>query len=224
MEVRAQVTPRYATTLSSEIVGRIVSLPVREGESFVEGQELAAIDCASYEARLTQADAQTRRNERKAQALRLLDQRGATGKVELELAEIDVAASRAERQLAAIDVSRCTINAPFSGSVTGLKVKNHQYVPVGEQIISILSNRELEVEMLVPSRWLAWLTTGRHFTIHIDELDQDFPASVTRLAADIDPVSQSVKVFATVTGDFPSLSPGMSGLARFNVPEPEPAQ
>lgn len=217
-EIRAQMTARHATTLSSEIAGRISALPLREGESFGKGQELAAIDCASYDARLGQAEAQVRRNERKAQALRLLDQRGATGKVELDLAEIDVAAARAERELARIDVSRCVIKAPFAGSVAALRVKNHQYVPIGEPIVAILSDTELEVEMLVPSRWLAWLRRDARFNVHIDELDRDFPATVTRIAADIDPVSQSVKVFATIDGDFPALVPGMSGLARFDTP------
>lgn len=32
-EVRAQLTPRYSTTLSSELAGSITSLPVREGKA-----------------------------------------------------------------------------------------------------------------------------------------------------------------------------------------------
>lgn len=222
VDVRAQLTPRYATILSSEIAGRITQLPVREGEAFQKGQELVGIDCASYRAKLAQAEAQVSRNERKAEALRLLDKRGATGKVELDLAEIDLDAAKAERELAAIDVSRCSIAAPFSGRVAELKVKNHQYVPLGEPIIEILSDKDLEVELLAPSRWLTWLKSGTRFAVHIDELGRDFPAVVTRLGAHIDPVSQSVKVYAKVDGDFPDLVPGMSGLARIDPASPAP--
>ncbi|MEP9378482.1 efflux RND transporter periplasmic adaptor subunit [Aquabacter sp. CN5-332] len=224
VDVRAQLTPRYATILSSEIVGRIISLPVREGETFQKGQELVGIDCASYRAKLGQADAQVSRTERKLEAFRFLDKRGATGKVELDLAEIDVEAARAEKELAAIDVSRCSILAPFSGSVAELKVKNHQYVNLGEPIVEILSDRELEVELLAPSRWLVWLKRGTRFRVRIDELGRDFPAVVTRLGAHIDPVSQSVKVYAQVEGDFPDLAPGMSGLAHFQAPTPATAE
>lgn len=222
VDVRAQLTPRYETVLSSEIAGRVTALPVREGEAFQKGQELVSIDCASYRAKLAQADAQVSRAERKAEALRLLDKRGVTGKVELDLAEIDLDAAQAEKSLAAIDVSRCIIIAPFSGRVAELKVKNHQYVTLGEPIIEILSDKDLEVELLAPSRWLGWLKAGTRFSVHIDELGRDFPAVVARLGAHIDPVSQSMKVYARVDGDTADLVPGMSGLARFDpTPAPE---
>lgn len=218
-EVRAQLTPRYSTTLSSELAGSITSLPVREGQSFSAGDTLVTMDCTSHDARLAQADAQLRRNERKARALRLLDQRGATSKLEHDLAQIDVAAAQAERDLVAADVARCTIAAPFAGSIAALAVKNYQYVPAGEPIVTILSDQELEAEMLVPSRWLPWLAKDARVSLHVDELGRDFPLVVDRIAANIDPVSQSVKVFARVDGNFPALLPGMSGLARFFFPE-----
>jgi membrane fusion protein (multidrug efflux system) len=213
-DVRAQLIARRTTILSSEIAGKILELPIREGEAFREGQEIVAIDCAAYRARLAQMDAQVNRARRKAEALRLLDQRGATGKVDLDLAEIDLEAAQAEQQLAAIDASRCSIAAPFSGRVAELKVQRFQYVTAGQPIIDILSDQNLEVELLAPSRALSWLKPGTIFTVQIDELARNVSATVTRIGARIDPVSQSVKIFGKVDRGTADLVPGMSGLAR----------
>ncbi|MBB4574634.1 efflux RND transporter periplasmic adaptor subunit [Rhizobium lentis] len=194
-------------------------MPFREGESFRQGDEIAAIDCATYEAKLSLADAQVRRGERKVAALTVLDKKGATGKVDVDLAEIEVLAAKAEYSAAAADVSRCNIVAPFSGRIAELKIRRYQYVSAGEPMLDIVSDHDLEVELLAPSRWLSWLKPGATFAVRIDELNRDFPAVVTRTGARIDPVSQSIKIYARIDGDFPELIPGMSGLALIAPPE-----
>ena len=68
--------------------------------------------------------------------------------------------------------------------------------------------------MLAPSRFLSWLQPGTAFVLRIDELGRDFPAAVTRIGPRIDPVSQSVKIFGQIQGEFADLVPGMSGIAR----------
>lgn len=218
IEVRAQLIARHTTVLSSEIAGKIDSLPVREGEGFVVGQEIAGIDCATYQARLLLADAKFNGSARKLEAVRLLDKRRAVSPIDLDLAAIEVDAARAEQQLAAKDVGRCRIVAPFAGRVAELKVQRYQFVEAGQPVIDVLSDRELEIEMLAPSRSLAWMRPGLAFSVHVDELDRDYPAVIARIVPRIDPVSQTVKIYSRIDGDFPELLPGMSGLGRLMPP------
>jgi membrane fusion protein (multidrug efflux system) len=219
IEIRAQLTPRHATVLSSEIAGKISSLPVREGQSFTQGQEIAALDCDTYRARLQLSQAKANGADRKLEAVRLLDQRGAVGRVDLDLAVIDVDAAKAEQEMAAKDVSRCSLLAPFSGQVAELRVKRFQYVAAGEPVIDILNERDLELELLAPSRWLSWMKVGVSFTMEIEEIGRGYPAKITRIVPRIDPVSQTVKIFGKISGDHPELVAGMSGIARLRPPE-----
>ena len=219
VEIRAQLVPRHTTVLSSEIAGKISALPVREGEAFAQGQELAAIDCDTYRARLQLAEAKTTGAERKLEAVRLLDARRAVGKVDLDLAVVDVDAARAEQQMAAKDVSRCTLLAPFAGRVAELRVKRFQSVAAGEPVIDILNERDLELELLVPSRWTSWMKLGAAFRMDVEELDRTFEAEITRIVPRIDPVSQTIKIFGRIPGDHPELTAGMSGKARLTPPE-----
>ncbi len=222
VEVRVQITPRHATILSSEIAGKISELPFREGEAFEKGQEIASLDCDSYRARLQLTDAKVSGAERKLEAIRLLDQRKAVGRIDVDLAASEFDAAKAEQQMAAKDVSRCIVHAPFSGRIAELRVKRHQYVAAGEPLADILNERELEIELLVPSRWIAWLKAGTRFTTRIEELQRDYPAEVTRIVPRIDPVSQTVKLYGTIMGAHAELVAGMSGIAQLTAPPRAP--
>jgi hypothetical protein len=74
----------------------------------------------------------------------------------------------------------------------------------GQALLDILDDSALELEFLVPSRWLSWLQQGTEFQVRIDETGKTYPAKVQRLAARVDPVSQSIKVNAAIHGKFPS--------------------
>ena len=72
----------------------------------------------------------------------------------------------------------------------------------------------------MPSMWLKWLKLGLDFRVQLDELNQDYPAQVDTLGANIDPVSQTVVVVAHITGNHPELLTGMSGKAVFTQAQP----
>ncbi|MBF0192584.1 MAG: HlyD family secretion protein [Magnetococcales bacterium] len=110
----------------------------------------------------------------------------------------------------------CRIQAPFSGKVANLLAREHQYVTPGHQLMKILDHRHLEMEMVVPSRWLLWLQIKDRFTIRIDETGKSYPAAVIRLGAEADPVSQTIKIVGETVGEHPELLPGMSGVALFS--------
>jgi hypothetical protein len=87
------------------------------------------------------------------------------------------------------------------------------------QPLEILDDRSLEVELIAPSRWLAWLKPGYGFAVHIEETDKTYPAVITRVGGRVDPVSQTIKVFGEIQGDANDLMAGTSG--RVNIPPPK---
>lgn len=212
-EIRLHLVPRRTVVLSSEIAAQIVELPVREGEAIKDGQRLVALDCAPYRAKLTRAEAMLARAKRQADVQQLLDRQGATSRLELDLALADVAAADAEAAAARIPVGRCAISAPFGGRVVELRAQRWQFVREGEPVVEILDDREIEVEMIVPSTMLATLRPGTQFRAAIEETRKEYPVEVSRIAARIDPVSQTVKIFGRIVGKFPELLSGMSGQA-----------
>jgi len=102
--------------------------------------------------------------------------------------------------------------------VSEQKVREQQYVQPGQVIMDIIDDSVLEIEFLVPSKWLAWIKPGYKFQVGIDETRKSYPAKVQRIGARIDPVSQSIKLVATIDGRFPELIAGMSGRVSLTAP------
>lgn len=213
--IRTQLVARHDVEISSEVAAKIARLPLKEGDAFAKGDLLVAFDCGLYRAQLTKAvatAAAAKRTQEVTSKLAALHSAGA----------LDVAQAQAHAKEAAADaaymramVGKCTIHAPFAGRVAKRDAAPFEYVTPGKPLLEILDTGALEVKLNVPSKWLAWLKPGAKFTVHVDELDADYPAQVERLGARIDPVSQTVDVSGRIVGAPAELLPGMSGWASF---------
>jgi RND family efflux transporter MFP subunit len=213
--IRTQLNARNAVTVSSEIAARIASLPLREGDAFRAGQALVGFDCGLYQSQLQKAQAATAAADAVVQSDKRMAELNSIGRYELQQAQAKLEEAQAEAAGAKLLVSRCSIAAPFTGRVAKRHVAAHQYVTPGSPLLDVLETGQLELQMIVPSKWLAWLKPGAAFTVDVDELGRRYPAKVQRLGAQIDPVSQTVAVFGVMDGNQPGLLPGMSGWAAF---------
>lgn len=88
----------------------------------------------------------------------------------------------------------------------------------GQAVLDILDDSSLELEFIIPSKWLAWLKPGHKFQVRIDETQKAYPARIQRIGARIDPVSQSIKAIAVIDGQFADLLAGMSGKVELSPP------
>jgi membrane fusion protein, multidrug efflux system len=219
VEARAHLVAVRKPVISAEIPGRVVSIDFRAGQSFVRGSLLVAFDCGLHRLREARAQAQRDRAARQLASLQSLDRSGATSRLEVGLALAEVAAADAELRLAQQIAQRCEIRAPFAGAVVEARVQPGEYVTEGQPLIEILDNADLELEAIVPSRILAWLRERTVFEVDIDEIADRLQARLSRIAPLIDPVSQTVKIYARVDARHHSLLAGMSGRARFVQPD-----
>ncbi len=210
-EIRAQLMPLRYTTLASEIGAKINRLAVPEGGRFRAGETLISFDCVLQQAQLNRAKAAETATEQTWNANRRLNELNAVGKVELDVSQAEVAKAHADVAANAALLSKCSVAAPFTGRVAEQKVREQQYVQPGQPLLDILDDSALELEFIVPSKWLAWLKPQQSFQVEIDETGKRYPARVQRIGARVDPVSQSVKLSAVIDGRFGELVAGMSG-------------
>ncbi len=218
-QIRAQLSPVRYTTISSEIPARVKKLSVLESGRFKQGQLIVELDCSLQQAQLQKVRAELASSEHIHEANRQLAAMNSVGKLDLELSESGVQKARADVLSVETLLGKCQIEAPFSGRIAEQKIREQQYVQAGQPLLDILDDSELELEFIVPSRWLVWLKPGLKFEVRVDETMQNYPARFTRIGARVDPVSQSVKVAAAIEGNFPELVAGMSGTVNVKVPE-----
>lgn len=139
------------------------------------------------------------------------------GKVELDVSQAEWNKARAEVAANRSLLSKCQITAPYAGRVAEQKIREQQYAQPGRALLDILDDSALELEFLVPSRWLSWLHSGSEFQVRIDETGKPIPPRCS-VWLRVDPVSQSVKVNAAIHGKFGELIAGMSGQVLLAPP------
>lgn len=218
-EIRAQLMPRRYTTVAAEIGAKVNRLPLPEGGTFRAGQLLVGFDCSLQQAQMQKARAELQGAEQTLKTNQRLAELNSVGKLDLDMAQAAALKARAEVVAHQAVLGKCAIAAPFSGRVAEQKVREQQYVQPGQALLDILDDSVLELEFLVPSRWLSWLRVGGTFQVQIDETRKTYPAKFIRIGARVDPVSQSVKVAAAIDGQFKELIAGMSGRVQITPPE-----
>jgi len=221
-DIRAQLSPRRYTTLGAELGAKVNRISVKEGEHFKAGQVLVSLDCSLQSAQLQRAKAALSAADKTWVANKRLAELNSVGKVELETSEAEVMKAKADISLMGATLAKCQLTAPFSGRVAEQKVREQQFVQPGQPLLDILDDSALELEFIIPSRWLAWLKSGTAFKVRIDETAREYPAKITRIGARVDPVSQSVKAAAVIDGTFPELIAGMSGKVLLVPPAGTP--
>lgn len=216
--VRGVIKALDEASLSTELSARVVKIGFREGEPFKKGELLIAFDCERYRAEQQSADAVAREMRTSLESNQQLEKFSAVGKHDVEISRARLDKAEAEARALKARLNQCDIIAPYDGRVAELAVNLYEWPQSGKPFLKIVSRARLEIEIIVPSRWLSWLATGAELSFNVDETGRDYQAKVVRLGAAVDAVSQMVKVFAVFADPVGEVLPGMSGTAHFVRP------
>ena len=98
---------------------------------------------------------------------RLIDKRNEYAKFESEVAEKEAAVSSAKANLrmAEIDLNYANIRAPYSGVVAERHISLGNFVRVGDAVVTLVNDSDLEVEVNVPQSRLKGIVPGTKVTI-----------------------------------------------------------
>jgi len=220
-KVRVLLIPDQETTVSrsgsSLAAARINKLNVTLGSTFSAGKTLITFNCNVPRARLDMSKAElSGAVETHTAKLRMqgLEQ---AGDVEVALAASVVAKARAEVKLGELQISYCSITAPWDGRVAKVYVRNHMTVTPGQPMLDLVKSGPLRLRVNIPSRLLSQLRIDSKFEVTIDETEKTYQAIVVAINSRVDAVSQTVEIEGLMTQRFPELLAGMSGTAM--IPE-----
>ncbi|MGL4325739.1 MAG: efflux RND transporter periplasmic adaptor subunit [Beijerinckiaceae bacterium] len=218
--VRGIVRAVHEAWIATELNARMIQISRREGESFKKGDVLIAFDCDKYNSELEAARAEQEFNKLALDNSIELDKRRAIGKFEVAQNKTKFDKAKAQAETLATRVRECTIAAPFDGRIAEMKARAFETSTPNQPLMRLINTDALEIELIVPSLWLRWIQPGFQFRVKIDETETEHTASVQRMAATVDSVSQTVKIMAVFAQDSRVILPGMSLTAELNQPAP----
>lgn len=218
IEVRGLVKPIREAALSTNRFAKISEIHFKEGEHFKQGEKLVRFDCLQQRAEERAVEADVSAREAVYKNNQDLSQYNAVGSLELELSKTQYEKSLADLNVLKIRNYECAIKAPWNGRITEVKANKLEVVEPGREIMRIIDDSSLEIEMIVPSKWLTWLQPGMAHTIVIDETGKSYESAIVRIGARVDPVSQTLRIFASFKNGASDVLAGMSGKVIFDVP------
>lgn len=205
-------------TITTDLSAAITRMPFRRGQKFQKGEILLEFDCRKYRQDLAAAKADAKAELANLSSQKEMARHRAAGRNEVEIAEAKYEKANAIAQGLAVRVEQCAIRAPFSGRVAEISAHTYETPQPGKPLIKIIDDANFEIDMIVPSKSLAWLKAGTEFQFRVDETGEAYAARILRFGAAVDPVSQTIEVTAVFLKTPGNILPGMSGYALFTRP------
>ncbi|MBW2416674.1 MAG: efflux RND transporter periplasmic adaptor subunit [Deltaproteobacteria bacterium] len=230
VELPGQIQAGQRADLGFEVAGRIIELPVSEGQRVAKGTVIGRIDPRDYQAQLDSANAKLRQTKADYQRRKELYDRDVISKSELELRQRTYEVAKAGVAEAMKAVEDTKLVAPFDGTVARKLKEERENVQAKEPVVRFQNASQLELVVAVPERTMAAagdltdldsITRRVRPQVEVSSLPgRRFPARFTEVATVADPVTRTFAV--TVTFDPPDDAQVMAGMtARVVVTQAE---
>lgn len=215
--LRGVVRAVHQAAFSTELATPVAAIGAREGQRFKSGDLLLEFDCRRQHHELSALAATVREAQVTHESNAHLLRNGASNRNDVAIAQTRLQKAQSEHAALKQRLAGCQIVAPFDGVVVEIGVNVHELPAPGKPLMVVVSDRLLEIEVIVPSRELPRLNTGIRFEFTVDETQRIYAAHVLRTGGAVDPVSQTAKVYATFSAHFDDVVPGMSGTAMLHA-------
>jgi RND family efflux transporter MFP subunit len=234
------VVARRKAVVSAKIQGRLAELKVEEGSRVREGQLLARLESADYEAQVARARAQLERaqadlaeNHRQLRQAERLTRESIMARDQLEavesrvrIAEADVSRARADLAFAHATLRDTRILAPFTGTVVKKMAEVGESVapiPPGVNIstssgaiVALADLETLEVEADVAESNVARLGPEQPAEVAVEAFpDRRYRAVLRQVIPTADRTKATVQVKVTILDKDQNLKPEMSAKVTF---------
>ncbi|TDW60281.1 RND family efflux transporter MFP subunit [Oceanimonas baumannii] len=199
--------------LAFNVPGRIIELPVQEGQRVEQGTLVARLDGENYQIRLNSAEAEYNKARTDYNRVnRIWQQSQAVARAEVDQKRTAMEVARANYLAAQKDMDDTRLRAPFNGVITRRQVENFSNVQAKQPVLSLQDTENLEIVISVPERVVRTAPKQLEgLAVFADRPEQPLPVRLKAFSAEADPQTQSYEaVLALDAGTDFTMLPGMS--------------
>ena len=223
--------PRAQVQVVAEVGARLVRIQKDEGSRVQRGDVLAVLDPVDFrlgheraqaalkmaEATLAHAEAEKERADSLLKTGGITDKDHLASQMNLRVAGASVAQARAEVAMAAQQLSRSTVRAPFGGRVANRLADPGAMLAAGTAIFTVVDDSVLEFRAAVPSASYNRVKVGAPVDVSVDAVPgQAIAGRVARIAPLVEERSRSFEAVVEVPGS-PQLVGGLFARAVVRV-------
>jgi RND family efflux transporter MFP subunit len=194
-ETTTRIEAEKRVQVTSEGVGKCISVKVDEGDKVSAGDVLAELDKSELSAQMQSANAQLQKLKSDNDRAKQLFTEGLSAK-----AEYDNARYAYEQQLASVNqlqvqMGNMTIRSPINGIITQKMVQHGQLVSSGSPVFEVVDPNSYILTIKPPEKLVSRMKIGQVAKVGIDAVQgEEFEAKVRRINPSVDAQSGTVKV------------------------------
>lgn len=194
IEIQGSVTSDEYVTASAEIGGRILKMPLQEGQNVKTGQLVATLDVEQVNKQIAELEKSLElANDVFARQERLWKQNIGS---ELQFLQAKNNKERLEKSLETVkfQLTKANVYAPKSGVVEMVNLKAGELAGPGVPIVQILNTNKVKVVASVPETYLTSVKRGDLVTVKFPALDLEKQAKISRIGTTVNPANRTFDV------------------------------
>ena len=205
------VAAARGVTISNESPGVVRAIRFESGAKVRAGQILVELDASVERAQLASLNARQELASKNAARTRNLTESGAYTTAQLESDDAQLKTVSADVAALKAQIERKMVRAPFAGKLGIRSVNLGQYLNPGTPITMLESQEAVFVDFTIPQQELARVPVGAaaHIVLPGTQPPQVLNGKIAATEPNIDAVTRSVKLRASVQDEKAQLRPGM---------------
>ena len=205
-----QLEAEHGVVVRPETDGIIASIDFVEGEPVKKGAVLLTLRDEMQSARVAEARAEMLLAEQVFERESKLQRRDASSQARIEEARAKLATTRAQLDIARLELARTRIRAPFDGTPGDRLVDIGERVDEDDALVEIAAIDRLQVIFTVPETAVALARMGAEIQIRVAAFPGDsFPGKVFYVSPTIDTAARRLALKAWIDNADSRLKPGM---------------
>lgn len=204
--------------LKAETAGRIEQITFKDGQEVKAGQVLFVLNNKEQMAKVQKAKAALALSQNILARKKGLQQKNFAPPQEVEKAEAQVQADKADLALAQEAYHKTIIRAPFEGILSDRKQSVGSYVSDGDELVRIQDLTPIRLTFHIPEKDLTAIKVNDPVTVQTDALPhKTFEGTIEAIEPSINEKTRSVTVHAKFENKEEQLLPGLYGRLSIDL-------
>lgn len=217
--VIGRIVGREGGVISARTPGPVEVIRVHVGDRVKKGQILAVLVTERLRAQVALQQAELRLSEQELARLERLrtNKSAAFPKARYDDAQQKVAKAKANLSIAKLALSYAFIRAPYPGVITKKHTEAGAFLRQGDNVVTMINDRNLELEADVPISRVAGLSKGRVVMFEVAG-GQNFKATVRAVVPEQNSLTRTVAVRFSMVWDRKKAPPPINQNVTLQIP------
>lgn len=216
IDIQGLVESDKNVTMSSEYGGKVLEIPVREGQKVAKGTVLVKLDNEILLKNLQEVRNRLELAEITYEKQKRLREKNVGTEMEYLRAKNDFEAMKKQEETLMAQAAKYNLRAPFDGTVDHVFVNAGEMASPGLPVVRIVENSIVKIKADVSESYLSILKPGQKVILKFPALNKEIEAPISSVGQVIDPSNRTFPVFIYLDNKSNLLKPNLLAVVKAN--------